>query len=57
MSVPEAARFIGISVAKCYQDVRPGGTLEPLTIRIGARILFSRARLERWLNGETAPVA
>jgi Helix-turn-helix domain len=55
VTVPQAARLVGISVSKMYAECLEGGQFAPCVVRVGARVLLSRARLERLLNGE--PVA
>jgi hypothetical protein len=49
--VPEAAKFLGLSVSRAYKAFRLGGELESCAVRIGTRVLVSRARLQRILNG------
>ena len=51
LSVPEAARYVGLSVSRAYEAFRQGGELESCAVRIGTRVLVSRTRLERVLNG------
>jgi excisionase family DNA binding protein len=46
VSVPEMARLLGISRMHAYGAVRDG-TIPSL--RIGRRVLISRAALDRWL--------
>lgn len=48
VTVPEAARIVGISTSKAYEAVRSG---QIPSIRIGVRIVISRARLEAFING------
>jgi excisionase family DNA binding protein len=52
LSVPEAARYLGLSVSRAYEAFRQGGELEACAVRIGTRVLVSRARLQRVLNGK-----
>lgn len=47
LTVPEAAKVVGISQTKMYQLVKVEGFP---TIRIGGRILVSRKGLEDWLE-------
>ena len=54
LSVPEAARYLGLSVSRAYEAFRRGGELESCALRVGTRVLVSRARLERMLNGGDA---
>lgn len=49
ISVPEAARRIGISPASAYVAAAKG---EIPTIKVGGRILVLRNQLDRMLNGE-----
>jgi excisionase family DNA binding protein len=51
LSVPEAAKYLGLSVSRAYEAFRLGGELESCAVRIGTRVLVSRARLQRVLNG------
>jgi len=50
LTVPEAARLLGISRALAYDAVRRG---ELPSIRVGRRIVISRVALERILEGQT----
>lgn len=52
-TVPEAARALGLSRSSGYDAARRG---DLPTIRIGHRILVSRAALDRLLDG-SAPAA
>jgi excisionase family DNA binding protein len=56
ISVPEMAQLLGISRMTAYAAVRDG-TIPSL--RIGRRVLISRAALDRWLaetnRGEAVP--
>lgn len=47
LSVPEAAKIVGVSSAKMYQLVRTEGFP---TVHIGKRILVSARGLERWIE-------
>ena len=47
LSVPEAAKIVGVSSAKMYQLVRTEGFP---TVHIGKRILVSAKGLERWIE-------
>ena len=47
MSIPEAARLLGISRNFCYEMARQG---EIPVIRLGNRILVPRAALEKMLD-------
>lgn len=47
LSVPEAAKIVGVSSAKMYQLVRIEGFP---TVHIGKRILVSAKGLERWIE-------
>jgi excisionase family DNA binding protein len=49
LSIPEAARLLGISRNACYEAARRG---ELPVLRIGARILVLLAPLTAMLNGE-----
>jgi len=51
LSVPEAARYLGLAVSRAYEAFRHGGELESCAVRIGTRVLVSRSRLQRVLNG------
>ncbi len=52
VSVPVAARMLGISRGLAFQLAREGKL--PGAIRLGGRIVVSRAVLERTINGEDA---
>jgi excisionase family DNA binding protein len=54
LSVAEAAEYLGLSLSRAYEAFRRGGELESCAVRVGTRVLVSRARLERVLNGEHA---
>lgn len=47
LSVPEAAKIVGVSSAKMYQLVKIEGFP---TVQIGKRILVSVKGLERWIE-------
>lgn len=47
LSVPEAAKIVGVSSAKMYQMVKIEGFP---TVHIGKRILVSAKGLERWIE-------
>lgn len=47
LSVPEAAKVVGVSNAKMYQLVRTEGFP---TVHLGGRILVSAKGLERWIE-------
>jgi excisionase family DNA binding protein len=47
VTVPEAARLLGVSRMSAYSAVRTG---EIPSIRIGRRVLIARAALERLLG-------
>ena len=46
LTVPEAARLIGISSPKMYELVRAG---KLRSVRVGKKILISRKSLEDWI--------
>lgn len=48
LTIPAAAELLGISLNKAYEAVRLG---QIPTIRIGARVLVSRRRLEEMVDG------
>ena len=48
-SVEEVARLAGVGRRSMYEAVARGSI--PGTIRLGRRILLSRAAIDRWLNG------
>jgi excisionase family DNA binding protein len=48
LTIPQAARLLGISISKTYEAARAGQL--PI-IRIGTRVLISRKRLEDLVNG------
>lgn len=51
LTIPEAARLLGISRAAAYEGVRRS---EIPAVRIGRRLLVPRAAFERWLE-QTRP--
>ena len=52
MSIPKAARLLGISRSGAYNLARRDEL--PGAIKLGGRILVSRLKLERAINGEEA---
>jgi excisionase family DNA binding protein len=54
LTIPQAAQLLGISVSKAYEAARAG---ELPTLRVGARVLISRRRLEELIDGPATPVA
>ena len=48
LTIPQAARMLGISVSKAYEAARSG---QLPTLRVGARVLISRRRLEELIDG------
>ncbi len=52
VTVTEAARQLGISRSFAYQAIAKGIFPVPV-IRIGARVVVSRAALDRYLGGDT----
>jgi excisionase family DNA binding protein len=48
LTIPQAADLLGISVSKAYEAARAG---ELPTLRVGARVLVSRRRLEELIDG------
>lgn len=50
LSIPEAAKILGISDSKMYELVRTEGFP---TIIVGKRKLVSRKGLERWVDAQT----
>lgn len=50
LSIPEAAKVLGIGSSKMYELVRTGGF--PV-ICVGARKLIPKKGLERWLEAQT----
>jgi len=51
MDVAEVARAIGVSKDTVYEGARTGDV--PGSLRVGRRLLFSRAAIERWINAES----
>lgn len=51
LTVSEAAKIMRISVGSCYAAI---GANEIPHVRVGTRILISRAKLMAWLGTETA---
>lgn len=51
LSRDEAAKALNVSVRMLDTLTEPAGTLKP--VRIGRRVLFSPAELQRWINAET----
>lgn len=49
LTIPEAARLLGISLSKAYEAARLG---QIPTIRLGTRVLVSRRRLENMVDGQ-----
>jgi excisionase family DNA binding protein len=52
VTVPEAAKLLGVSRMTAYAAVREGAIP---SLKIGRRVLVPRAALERLLNGAGAP--
>lgn len=50
LSVPEAAKLIGVSASKMYEIVRIQGFP---AIRVGKRVLVNAKKLEAWLDEMT----
>jgi excisionase family DNA binding protein len=48
LTIPQAAELLGISVSKAYEAARAG---DLPTVKIGARVLVSRRRLEELIDG------
>lgn len=48
LTVPEAAKLLGVSRNSAYEAIQRG---EIPAIRIGRRVVVPRARLEEMLNG------
>jgi excisionase family DNA binding protein len=48
LTIPQAAELLGISASKAYEAARAG---DLPTIKIGARVLVSRRRLEVLIDG------
>ena len=49
LTVPDTARFLGVSTSLVWKMIR-SGRMQPL--RLGDRILFNRAYLERFIEGQ-----
>ncbi len=49
MDVTEVARALGVSTDTVYEGARTGDV--PGALRVGRRLLFSRAAIDRWLRG------
>lgn len=48
LTIPQAAELLGISVSKAYEAAKAG---DLPTVKIGARVLVSRGRLEESIDG------
>jgi excisionase family DNA binding protein len=48
LTIPQAAELLGISASKAYEAARAG---DLPTVKIGARVLVSRRRLEELIDG------
>lgn len=48
LTIPEAARLLGISISKTYEAARMG---QLPAIKVGTRVLVSRRRLEELIDG------
>ncbi len=51
LSRDEAAKALNVSVRMLDSLTEPAGPLKP--VRIGRRVLFSPAELQRWIDAET----
>ena len=51
LTIPEAARLLGISISKTYEAARLG---QLPAIKVGARVLVSRRRLEELIDGSAS---
>ena len=51
LTIPEAARLLGISISKTYEAARLG---QLPAIRVGTRVLVSRRRLEELIDGRAS---
>lgn len=51
LSRDEAAKALNVSVRMLDTLTEPAGALKP--VRIGRRVLFSPAELQRWIDSET----
>lgn len=54
MTVDEAANLLGVSRSSAFEAVKRG---DIPSIRIGRRIVISRAKLMAMIDGETRPAA
>ena len=50
LTVPEAAKLLGIGRNLCYERVKSG---ELPSLRLGGRVVIPKAALDRLLTGET----
>ena len=55
LSRDEAAKALNVSVRMLDLLTEPAGALKP--VRIGRRVLFSPAELQRWIDAETKAIA
>ena len=53
LDVAEVKALTGFARSKVYEGARDGSIPGPLWV--GRRLRFSRAAIERWLNGEFSP--
>jgi excisionase family DNA binding protein len=51
LTIPQAARLLGIAVSKAYEAARSG---ELPALRVGTRVLVSRRRLQALIDGTPA---
>ena len=51
LTIPEAARMLGISISKTYEAARLG---QLPAIKVGTRVLVSRRRLEELIDGSAS---
>jgi predicted DNA-binding transcriptional regulator AlpA len=56
-NVPELSELIGLHTGSIYRVVGKPGPLRDATIRIGRSLFFSKAAVDRWLDGEPAAAA
>ncbi len=56
LTVPQAARLLGMSPRRLYALVALGTFPEGITIRLGRAVRLSRPRLWRWLGADNADV-
>ncbi len=56
LTVPQAARLLGMSPRRLYALVAQGAFPEGITIRLGRAVRLSRPRLWRWLGADDADV-